>query len=72
VLALAGAPADVPVLADALGSPDAPQPARSALPHRAPLTDERAARAAQADPLDLALLQRVRQGLERMGRPGPG
>jgi len=27
---------------------------------------------AQADPLDLALLQRVRQGLERMGRPGPG
>lgn len=72
VLALAGAPADVPVLADALGSPVAPQPARSALPHRAPLTDERAARAAQADPLDLALLQRVRQGLERMGRPSPG
>ncbi len=67
VLALAGAPADVPVLADALGSPDDPQPARSALPHRAPLTDERAGRAAQADPLDMALLQRVRQGLERMG-----
>lgn len=72
VLALAGAPADVPVLAHGLGSPDAPQPAHSALPHRAPLTDERVAGTAQADPLDLALLQRVRQGLERMGRPGPG
>jgi hypothetical protein len=55
-------PAPDPVLALA-----GTQPARSALPHRAPPTDERGARAAQADPLDLALLQRVRQGLERMG-----
>ncbi len=70
VLALAGAPADVPVLADARGTPDTPQPAHSALPHRAAPTGERAAhvaQVAQADPLDLALLQRVRQGLERMG-----